>query len=306
VTSDLLPCACCGGQAFSTALQTDGGPYRACLSCRTLYQEAMLSPTLAHQDKFEEEQDRFYGDDSVMLASGFEELQAEATKRRLSTAQRYLKSGHVFEVGPGNGKTLALFMQHGFEVDAVEHSATLADQVAKTTGATVYNGDFDALSLSRKYDAYMSFHVIEHVPNFVAHLKKAAEITRSGGYAFIATPHVRSLEHRVSGGLAPNFSTAHLHLFSKQGMRLALNEAGWDVVKMTTPEYPMSWLRVMTAFMRAAKGKGAAKARGGYASAASTNMLRAVRVFSIVSWPFRKCQEFLSLGEELFVVARKR
>jgi 2-polyprenyl-3-methyl-5-hydroxy-6-metoxy-1,4-benzoquinol methylase len=299
-------CPCCGHSAFSEPVQTDGGPYLACRACKTSFQASVLDQPSMVQDKFEQEQERFYGDDSVMLAPGFEALQAEATRRRLKVVRRHLKGGKLLEVGPGNGATLAMFRENGYLVDAVEHSEVLAAQVAATTGATVHHGDFEALKFTQRYDAYMSFHVIEHVPEFIAHLTKAAAITCEGGYAFLATPHVLSLEHRVSGGLAPNFSTAHLQLFSKRGLARALERSGWDVVSTSTPEYPMSWLRVLTAFLRSRKSKGQAKARGGYASAASPRTLQLVRFFAFCSWPFRKVQEALGLGEELFIVARKR
>jgi 2-polyprenyl-3-methyl-5-hydroxy-6-metoxy-1,4-benzoquinol methylase len=301
-----ITCPCCRASAFKVPLDTDGGPYMACTACGTSYQQSVLEKTDNVQDKFEEEQDRFYGDDSVMLAPGFETLQDGATRRRLQVIRRFMQSGRLFEVGPGNGKTLMLMKQNGFEVDAVEHAEVLANAVAKSTDAKVYHGDFNALELTQQYDAYMSFHVIEHVPDFIAHLAKAAEITKTGGFAFIATPNIGSLEHRVARGLAPNYSTAHLQLFSRKGMEAAFAQTGWKLVDVKTPEYPISWLRVVTAFMRNAKGKGKAVARGGYASAASPKMIRALKIYAILSWPLRKVQEALGLGEELFIVAQKR
>ena len=298
-------CPCCRSVTFKPPLDTDGGLYLACASCGTSYQQSVLEAGGNAQDKFEEEQDRFYGDDSVMLAPGFEALQEGATLRRLRVVQRHLKSGHLFEVGPGNGKTLMLMKQNGFEVDAVEHAEVLANTIAKNTDAKVYHGDFNGLELVQQYDAYMSFHVIEHVPDFIAHLAKAAEITKPGGYAFIATPNIRSLEHKVARGLAPNYSTAHLQLFSRKGIEAAFAQTGWKLIRAHTPEYPISWLRVVTAFLRNAKGKGNAVARGGYASAASPTMIRALKVFAVLTWPLRKVQEALNLGEELFVVAQK-
>jgi 2-polyprenyl-3-methyl-5-hydroxy-6-metoxy-1,4-benzoquinol methylase len=300
-----MACKCCDGKDFSKAIETDGGLYFTCAGCGTSYQEASITDASDVETKFEQAQEHFYGDDSVMLAPGFEILQAEATERRLRVVSRYMQSGHLFEVGPGNGMTLAYFKKHGFEVDAIEHSPTLAKSIAEKFNTSVLSGDFNTISETRCYDAYMSFHVIEHVPNFLHHLTKAAAITKKGGFAFIATPNSRSLEHQVCGGRAPNFSTAHLHLFSQQGLRLALKRTGWEIVHTETPEYPMSWLRVFTTALRAMKGKDNALRRGGYAASISPRMIQMIRVFAILTWPFRKLQEQLKLGEELFIVARK-
>jgi 2-polyprenyl-3-methyl-5-hydroxy-6-metoxy-1,4-benzoquinol methylase len=298
-------CICCGGTHFGEALPTDGGIYFRCLTCNSIAQDAALMGVEHLRIKFEEEQSRFYGDDSVMLSSGFEYLQNEATLKRLSVIKAHLKHGDVFEVGPGNGKVMALLTQNGYKVDAIEHSEILARAVEDVTGLAIQHGDFDTFVARKSYDAYMSFHVIEHVPDIISHLTKAAEITKTGGLAFIATPHARSLEHMVSGALAPNYSTAHLQLFSRDGLKHCLERTGWTLVAVYTPEYPTSWLRVITSLLRQFRGRKNAKPRGAYAAAASTKTIRAIKIFAVVSWPLRKIQQSFNLGNELFIVARK-
>jgi 2-polyprenyl-3-methyl-5-hydroxy-6-metoxy-1,4-benzoquinol methylase len=301
-----ISCPCCGHTQFRLPVSTDGGAYLCCRKCKSAFQKNVLEKSLIARDVFEQEQDKFYGDDSVVLSPAFEELQKEAIRRRYDIIRRFLKSGYLFEVGPGNGKTLSLFRAKGYQIDAIEHSETLADLIETATGSSVLHGDFSRLEIAQKYDAYMSFHVIEHIPDFQDHLAKAAEITKPGGFAFIATPNVRSLEHRVARGLAPGYSTAHIQLFSAIGMRFCLEKAGWQLVQVYTSDYPISWLRVLTAMIRKAQGKGKSKARGAFANAATPRMLLAVRLYAAASWPFRKIQGALGLGDELFIVARKR
>jgi 2-polyprenyl-3-methyl-5-hydroxy-6-metoxy-1,4-benzoquinol methylase len=298
-------CLCCNGASFGEPLQTDGGPYIRCTNCNSSFQASSFEHEDLALKKFEQEQDRFYGDDSVVLSPAFEGLQAESLKRRLSIIQRHLKSGYLFEVGPGNGTTLSLLRKHGYQVDAIEHSETLAKSIEERTGASIAHGDFAAMDSKREYDAYMSFHVIEHVPDFIGHLAKAAAITKRGGLAFIATPNVRSLEHYVARGLAPSYSTAHLQLFSASGLTHCCDKTGWKVIKVYTSDYPIAWLRVLTSFVRYFRGQANAKARGGYASAASPRLLRAVRLYALMTRPFRSVQGAIGLGDELLVVARK-
>ena len=298
-------CACCGGKNFASPAHTDGGEYRACLRCGTAYQRGSLQEFARDQERFSNEQQQFYGDDSIVLTSSFDRIQSAATARRLSVVRGFLPRGRLLEVGPGSGKTLLQFKQAGYDIEGVEYSAVLASKVAAETGARVYHGDFNRLSLNENYDAYLSFHVIEHVPDFIAHLTKAASIVRPGGYAFIATPNIGSLECRISRGLAPCYSSAHLQLFSNAGLQMCLRRTGWQPVENQTPEYPTAWFRVATSALRKLRGKKSSPARGGYlAAAGSTGVNIAITVGTLL-WPLRKAQELLKMGDELFIVARK-
>jgi 2-polyprenyl-3-methyl-5-hydroxy-6-metoxy-1,4-benzoquinol methylase len=298
-------CFCCGSLEFGKPIPTDGGQYLRCLTCSSLFQENVVSGADNSKEKFEAEQSRFYNDDTVMLSTAFEDLQEEATQKRLQVIKNHLQHGTLFEVGPGNGRVMALLSENGYLVDAIEHSEVLAKAVETKVGLKVLHGDFDTYKSSRVYDAYMSFHVLEHVPDVLSHLQKAAEITRPGGFAFIATPHAGSLEHLFFGSLAPNFSTAHLQLFSKDGLRLCLQQAGWTVVADYTPEYPTSWLRVATSILRSFGNSKSSKPRGAYAAATTHKTLLAIKIFAAVTWPLRKLQEVTHTGNELFIVARR-
>jgi 2-polyprenyl-3-methyl-5-hydroxy-6-metoxy-1,4-benzoquinol methylase len=299
-------CMCCSSFTFGKPLQTDGGTYFRCLTCRSLFQESVISSSQNSKQKFEEEQSRFYNDDTVMLSAGFEYLQEEATQRRLNVIKKHLPQGSLFEVGPGNGRVMALLTRHGYAVDAIEHSEVLAKAVEDLVGLKIQHGDFDTFSSNLKYDGYMSFHVVEHVPDILSHFKKAAEITRPGGFAFIATPHASSLEHMLAGALAPNYSTAHLQLFSQEGLSACLERVGWTIVATYTPEYPTSWLRVITSLLRSLGGRKNAKPRGAYAAAASSKTIIAIKIFAAATWPLRKLQEATHSGNELFIVAQKK
>jgi hypothetical protein len=105
--------------------------------------------------------------------------------------------------------------------------------------------------------------------------------------------------------LSPNYSTAHLQLFSKKGLSLCLEKTGWEVVKIITPEYPSSWLRVATSILRRLKGSKNAAERGEYIKSSNSKSKTFVQIFSLISYPFRKLQELNKSGNELFIVAKR-
>lgn len=297
-------CICCSGNDWNIIPETDGNDYARCNSCNYYIQISEASSL--QEDKFEEEQKKFYNEDSLMLSPLFSYLQKQATDKRFEVLRNYLPKGKILEIGPGNGDVLEQALKYGYDIEAVEHSETLASVISKRLGVNVRAGAFEnQIFEGNPYDAYMSFHVIEHVPDVISHLRKASSVVKLGGYAFIATPNADSWEQNMPFKLSPNYSTAHLQLFSKKGLSLCLEQTGWEVVKIITPEYPSSWLRVATSILRRLKGSKNAAERGEYIKSSNSKSKIFVQIFSLISYPFRKFQESIKSGNELFIVAKR-
>ncbi len=298
-----LVCPACGGRQWHPIPGTQGGDYARCQRCR--YHVRLVQTEHERAETFEQEQQKFYGDDSFCMTQLFEELQARRVRKRIEVVTRYLKSGRLIEVGPGNGEVLARLAQLGFQVTGVEHSATMSALIQERYGIDVRVGSFEDHSFEGElFDAYLSFHVIEHVTDVPAHLKQAASIVRPGGYAFIATPNADSWEHRISHSLSPNFSPVHLQLFSCGGMTGLLDRAGFELIDLVTPSYTDAWLRVVSSCYRRLRGK---RGRSGDMVTRSNTPLRRtiIKGLSVVDFPLRTVQEWLRGGNELFVVGRR-
>lgn len=296
-------CACCGARDWRPI---DGGElmYLHCRSCS--YEILVEGDAESKQDRFETEQQKHYDEDSVCAIPLFSELQSQASRRRLAHMQRHLPAGRLLEIGPGSGETLKCARDIGYDIDAVEHSEYLAGLIRERLGLSVRVGAFEDMDIAPgSYDAYLSFHVIEHVTDVAQHLEKAAAVVRPGGFAFIATPNAASWENRMPRGLSPNFSTAHFQLFSPKSLSLCLERTGWRVVETRTFSFVPSWIRVATAIVRRVRGRGQAVARGGYMKSASPRTAKITRVADAVTAPFRFMQERIGSGNELFIVAQK-
>jgi 2-polyprenyl-3-methyl-5-hydroxy-6-metoxy-1,4-benzoquinol methylase len=274
-------CNICKARGFKLISDTDGGDYLL-------------------------QQEKYYSDSSICFSPLFSYLQSEATNNRLRIIERFLTNGFLFEVGPGNGDVLKLALSKGFKVDAVEYSETLTNSINETLGLQVKSGAFEEEEMEfGVYDAYMSFHVVEHLPDIFEHFKKANQIVRKGGFAFIATPNANSWEHKISFGLSPNYSSAHLELFTPRSLTMSLEKHGWEVVTYITPEYPSSWLRVLTSLIRRMKASQNDIQRGQLMKSTNPKLKKLVYLFSLISYPLRKLQEVLKGGNEIFVIAKK-
>ena len=299
-------CSICGSAALSNIEGTLGGTYRACSICG--YCEQALEGC-GRPDRFEAEQRKHYEDDSLCSLAIYARLQAERARRRIAAIQAHLPGGELLEVGPGNAETLLAVRQNGYTVTAVEHSSVLGERISKEFDIPVHIGDFQTMWLpAEKYDGFLSFHVIEHVADPEAHLRKAAGLVRRGGFAFVATPNARSWEHRISGRFSPNYSTAHLQLFTESSLCQLLKATGWTVVDIRTPSYVDAWLRVMTSFLRrcSAVVKPREPSRRGLIGSSDLKTKLLIDIARVLSAPGRYIQEKAMQGNEIMIVAERR
>lgn len=299
-----LRCECCGASDWKPHRYTDEITYMACRRCH--YAIQVRSGAEDRAVWFEAEQQKFYDEESLVLAPDFVALNAEITRRRISFIRRFLRPGaSLVEVGPGAGDLIFALAARGYAATAVEHSKVLAEHL-RGKNIDVVVGDFAGQSLPKDaFDAYCSFHVIEHVVDFKKHLATAAACVRAGGYAFIATPNARGWEHRLPFNLSPNYDSSHFQLFSADSMSRALKDGGWQVVQVATPSYALAWLRVVTRILRRVRGQDVESTGGQYARTSNVRLRSAIAVFSLLTWPLRRLQESLNGGNELLIIARR-
>lgn len=257
--------------------------------------------------QFSEAQDRYYGRDSILLDEKLAIFEGETMKQRIRTFRRFLSPrADVLEIGPGAGHILRWLKLQGHRVTGVEHSPILAQYLAGRLSVPVINAEFEAHDFAGEaFDAFCSFHVIEHVSDPLLHLIRANEVVRPGGLAFVATPNAMSWEQRAAPPLGPNFDPAHLHIFSPRSFRSACEQTGWTVIHLTTPESSGGWARVLSGMLRKLRHEDAATTAGKYARTSSSALRALAWVFQVVTLPGRFVQRKLGAGNEIFAVLQK-
>ena len=301
----MTACNCCGAKNWVRHKYTKTVDYFECLGCNYYFQINYLE-----RDKvtlFEAEQLKFYGDNSLLLSSGYAALNSEIIERRYSIACQFLTPGdNIVEVGPGSGELIIMLSKFGCLATAVEHSGSLASRLLNRENISVIEGDFKNQQLSESsYDGYLSFHVIEHEIDFKKHLAMASKCVKANGYAIIATPNSQGWEHKLPFNLSPNYDSSHFQLFSKKSLTLVLKDAGWDVVAVTTPSYSIAWLRVITKIIRRMRGQNEEATGGQYAMSDSKALKIAIAIFTNITFPFRWTQERMGGGNELLIIAKR-
>ena len=276
--------------------------YWSCRECG----HCLIDFTSGLETKFESAQKGYYGAESLLLRESPAIFEREILAARERLVRRYIRpSSNVVEVGPGSGFFAALLRERGHQVELFEHGAELAAALSEKLHVPTHVGEFESADFSlAAADVFCSFHVIEHVKDPIKHLSAGYRAVRPGGVALIATPNARSWQQRLLIRLSPNFSSAHLRVFSKASLKRYAESAGWIVETDFTQEYTSEWLRVLSKALRKLKKENEETTAGKY-SKPSLKMSAVYILAFIFSWPLRQLQASLGGGSEINLVLRR-
>lgn len=141
--------------------------------------------------------------------------------------------GRLLDVGCGHGAMLTQMREFGWQAEGIEFDEAAA-AVARARGfrvalGTVFTADVPAST----FDAVTMSHVIEHVHDPIATLRRCRELLVPGGTLVAITPNAESWGHRTFGqawrGLEP---PRHLHVFSQRALAGAAEAAGFSAVSV--------------------------------------------------------------------------
>ena len=139
-------------------------------------------------------------------------------------------AGRLLDVGAGIGQYVADMTEVGWDAQGVEPSAG-AVELARRTGRRVQHGDVFASFLNEeRFDVVSFWHVLEHVHEPVAALRRAHSLLRAGGRLMLAVPNWDSwMRERVGSSWWALEAPRHVHHFTTDTLRRTLETSGFAV-----------------------------------------------------------------------------
>jgi 2-polyprenyl-3-methyl-5-hydroxy-6-metoxy-1,4-benzoquinol methylase len=168
-----------------------------------------------------------------------EAARARMWDRRLDIIQRYAAGGRLLDVGTGDGRFLTTAQKGGYEVVGTEVSKAGATY-ARQRGFDVHLGQITDLALPEEsFDLATIWHVLEHVPDPGAVLRKVHALLRPGGLLAVAVPNEENffLRNRFGKAKASPFDPLtfggeiHLTYFRPATLRSALRTARFELLE---------------------------------------------------------------------------
>ncbi|WP_235071033.1 class I SAM-dependent methyltransferase [Leptolyngbya sp. Heron Island J] len=142
----------------------------------------------------------------------------------------------LLDVGCGTGDFLQVAQQAGWHVTGTELAKDAVDRASQKVGNHILQGDMTEIYVpDGSYHLVTSYHVIEHLLDPIAQLKRCYDLLIPGGLLFVETPNIQSLGARLKG---KNWShiipPEHILYFSPVSLRHALHRAGFDQIVVGT------------------------------------------------------------------------
>lgn len=155
----------------------------------------------------------------------------------------------LLDVGAHAGRFLSMADDAGWAAEGIELNPRTAAYAARRTGLAVHHANAEDLRvLDGLFDAVTLTDVLEHMPRPVAMLERLRRVMRGGGWLAIKVPSgpaqrvKETCRSRIRYGYRPRLADNLVHVshFSPRSLRLALERAGFDHIRIEVgaPECP--------------------------------------------------------------------
>jgi len=215
-------CPACRGAVAAWHGPGSGMVY--CPSCDVAVRDPM--PDAAELDELYR---RHYGEDRIARGETDMETPGFVLDRYASfLARRFLPaSPRLVEIGASTGYLANRLRELGFEVEGVELSARARARAHAQYGLSFHDS---VAALPRdSFDLLVAIEVIEHFPDPWRALSEWRSMLAPGGWVFITTPNRGGLTARLQKARWREAAKPyHLVLFSRRGLKTALERAGFE------------------------------------------------------------------------------
>jgi SAM-dependent methyltransferase len=216
--TDGFICVLCGGTAARSWRSDGGWQVLRCTGCDLLAtwprpDDATLRRLYESPEYFDE---RSMG--SAAVEAGL--AQAREILQRLPSAD-----GPILDFGAGTGHLVRAARALGVRTDGVEPSRTARALARDLYGIDLMSNLPDSES---RYSAVTLVHVLEHVPDPVAELKRLRSLIATDGIIYIEVPHAGSADMWLPARRRLILDLpAHLHHFTPKTLAAVLAKAGY-------------------------------------------------------------------------------
>ncbi|MHB8056218.1 MAG: class I SAM-dependent methyltransferase [Candidatus Aminicenantales bacterium] len=140
--------------------------------------------------------------------------------------------GILFDVGAATGILGDAARNRGWRVDGVDPSSWAVRRAALKYGLTLRESGFeDVVVAAGSCRAVTMIDFIEHTPRPVEAVAKAFALLAPSGVLCLVTPDIHSRAARLAGRRWWHLRPGHLAYYSKESLRVLLEEAGFRILE---------------------------------------------------------------------------
>ena len=182
-----------------------------------------------------------YGD---LSANEQRKLDLDEARLRVRRILPYLsEKTRLLEIGSGSGAFLDSVRPYCGNVTGVEPHEEYRKAMVAELKIKVVAGIDELLKSSVKFDVVTMFHVLEHIEDPVAFLKKVARVMSGDSALMIEVPNIDDVlvkVYKIPQYLSFYYQKAHLYYFSKRTLSRIYKEAGFSATIEGVQRYDIS------------------------------------------------------------------
>ena len=218
-------CPACHGSKSAELGEKNNFLMLNCKNCRSIYSSYL--PIGEETENY----DDYYTEENLQVPAFIRKILGEI----IEGFSPYNTSGKMLDIGFGSAILMQVARDKGWHPLGVEVSAP-AIRHAEKLGFEVFHGELSEAKYADDYfDVITASEIIEHCPEPEILLNEVMRILRPGGLFWATTPSAKSLSYHLTGlewtTICP---PEHLQLFSKKGIRLMLEKAGFSSFNIQT------------------------------------------------------------------------
>lgn len=190
----------------------------------------------------------YYGARNRRFNPVFERLVRWFRARRADTIERFASGSRMLDVGCGRGYLLTIMLERGWEAYGIEITERAAEQARHVLRLPVHVGSIEDCPFpDASFNAVVFWHVLEHIADPVAALRKAHALLKPGGLLLVAVPNYSSLQARLTGRHWFHLDIPrHYHHFHLKVLQRLLRENGFEILETSHfvfEQNPYGWFQ---------------------------------------------------------------
>jgi len=198
--------------------------------------------------------------DKIFLSTSYADAAYDSEQEALCAAKSYARAltphlvnlqnrNAAVDVGAGSGPLLPWFKAIGFQtVIGIEPSRAAINSASVSVRPMLREGMFEPELLDDIRPSLMcSFMTLEHIEHPDVFIETAYNLLESEGMIAVVVHNWQGLLNRALGLRSPIIDVEHLQLFNPSSIKVLLNNAGFEDVKVESicNSYPLRyWLRL--------------------------------------------------------------
>lgn len=232
-------CIFCNKKSSQIVIEEGGFQCRKCPSCDLIY--------ISNRPSLEEIEKLYNKDWAIRSAdasiSGFFGRRLHA-RHHLRIVKKFINSGSLLEIGPGEGSFLYEARKEGFEVHGIELNHLQADFIRNRLGISCEEFPLEAPSFDgKKFDIIYHRDVISHFYDPIAEFRKMNERLKDNGFLIFETGNLGDVEEKYFRLFTSFQLPDHLFFFSEENLMELLRRTGFEFIKTYRySKLPLLWI----------------------------------------------------------------